>query len=104
MSPLAITAVLIWFIVAPCSAIAQTANNNCPPGSTIYIDPRLAPQRPIVTREQYISHMPYMGTPEQNQYFENAYHMQNQPIQMPFKDGYVLIHPHNPCIQQYVGK
>ncbi len=32
------------------------------------------------------------------------YYNQNQPIQLPYRDGIVLISPHDPCIQQYLGK
>jgi hypothetical protein len=27
-----------------------------------------------------------------------------QPIEVPFRGGVVLIHPRDPCIQQYLGK
>lgn len=98
----------LWFtagavLLASYPAVADT---SCPPGSTIYIDPRLVPQRPIVTREQFIAFA--IGsdrtTAEEKSRFDKMYYEQNQPIQIPFKDSIVLIHPHNPCIQQYLGR
>jgi hypothetical protein len=32
------------------------------------------------------------------------YLQQGQPIEVPFRGGVVLIHPRDPCIQQYLGK
>ena len=93
--------VLAVLVLAVSQARAQS--NICPPGSTIYIDPRLAPRRPIVTREQFVAPRNWMTEEESRRLDEMAYE-QNQPIQVPFRDGVVFIHPHNPCIQQYLGK
>jgi hypothetical protein len=87
-------------VFVPQSAVAQ-----CPPGTPIYIDPRLAPQRPQVSREQFeaITANP-SGSDEEKKRISDYYYNQNQPIQLPFRDGIVLINLRNPCIQQYLGK
>jgi hypothetical protein len=41
-------------------------------------------------------------TPAQRQYLTEQMMEQNQPIQMPFRNGYVLIDPKDLCHQQFV--
>jgi len=41
-------------------------------------------------------------TPEQRQYWTELMMNQNQPIQMSFRNGYVLIDPNDLCHQQFV--
>ncbi|HXX52416.1 MAG TPA: hypothetical protein VEI98_14180 [Xanthobacteraceae bacterium] len=81
----------------------QRARAQCSPNDKIYIDPRLVPQRPRVSREQFINGG-LGATDEERRRLDEAYYSQNLPIQMPYGNGYVLIHPTNPCIQQYIGK
>jgi hypothetical protein len=40
---------------------------------------------------------------EMEKYWTEIYLHQNQPIQMPYGTGIVLIDPVDPCVQQYVG-
>jgi hypothetical protein len=80
----------------------QSASAQCPAGIHIYIDPRLVPQRQKVTREQYIRTManPWVDKNVKDYIFK-SYISQNQPIEVPFRGGTVLISPTDPCIQQY---
>jgi hypothetical protein len=75
----------------------------CAQNDHIYIDPRLVIQRPHYTREQM---MAVMGHPELSEEAKgkilSQYREQDQPIQMPFGNGYVLISSTNPCIQQFI--
>lgn len=84
----------------------QLAAAQCPAGAKIYIDPRLVPRRPQMTKEQFQSIMstPPSILPEaERQRARDTYFNQNQPVQMPFRNGSVLISPHDPCIQQFIG-
>jgi hypothetical protein len=83
----------------------QASAVECPADSQIYVNPNLAPQRPIVTRQQLEMTManPY-ASDVQKKNVSDFYYNQNQPIQLPYRDGIVLISPHNPCVQQYLGK
>jgi hypothetical protein len=82
----------------------RTASAQCAPGNQIYIDPRLVPQRQHITPEQFQRIWSTPGMPEsvKNWAFD-AYHNQFRPIQIPFRDGTVLISPTDPCVQQYIG-
>ena len=71
----------------------------------IYIDPRLVPLRPQVSREQFVRMMANSNVPDwekHNTY--NLYMNQNQPISMPYNGGIVLVAPHDPCIQQFIPR
>jgi hypothetical protein len=80
----------------------QRARAQCAPNDKIYIDPRLVPQRPRVSREQFING----GLPhdEERRRLDEAYYSQNLPVQMPYGNRYVLISPTDPCIQQYIER
>jgi hypothetical protein len=82
----------------------SAASAQCPPNAKIFIDPRLAPQRMQVSRNQFVAVManPYSDE-EAKKRITEAYFSQYQPIQMQFGNGVVLISPTNPCIQQYIG-
>jgi hypothetical protein len=76
---------------------------ECSPNDKVYIDPRLVPHRPQITREQFVSLLanPYVSDAFKQQAIEAA-RTQNDPIRMPMDNGYVLISPTNPCIQQFI--
>jgi len=85
------------------AALNFAAAQQCPPGTKIYIDPRLVPQR---TRHSFESAV-RVGASQflsdaAKRRFEEEYANQNKPIQMQYGNGYVLIAPHDPCIQQYI--
>jgi hypothetical protein len=85
--------------------LGQASAVECPAGTQIYVNPNLVPQRPMVTREQFekIMASPYASV-VQKKNVTDFYYNQNQPIQLPYHDGIVLISPQNPCVQQYLGK
>jgi len=55
------------------------------------------------TQEQVVNVLAseYLSEASKQQTLE-AYRTQNDPIRMPMQNGYVLISPANPCIQQFV--
>jgi len=96
-------------LVVGAAAIAdgclQSAAAQCAAGIRIFIDPRLVPQRPQVSSEQFREALANpMTPPNVRDMVMKLYYEQNQPIQVPFRDGVVLISPKDPCIQQYLGK
>ena len=90
-------------IAAVVSLGSLPAVAECGPNDTVYIDPRLVPRRPHVTQEQVVNVLAseYLSEASKQQTLE-AYRTQNDPIRMPMQNGYVLISPANPCIQQFV--
>ena len=66
------------------------------------IDPNLVPRRPRITQEVIKSAM-FAGRPE-TEILElwRMYYEQDQPIRMPYRNGYVLIDPKDLCHQQFV--
>ena len=80
-----------------------SANAQCAPTDKIYIDPRLVPQRSApspgnmagILASRFLS-------PEAKQQLLQQYQQQGQPIVVPYGTGKVLVHPSNPCIQQYI--
>ena len=78
---------------------------QCAPTDKIYIDPRLVPQRQLMSRDTF-----YHTTGDfdldyfQKQRAANIYFNQYQPIQIPFNGGIVLVSPNDPCVQQYIGR
>ncbi len=90
----------------------QAANAQCGPNDKIYIDPRLVPLRPAYNstpqQQDAIAHFliePSVPDWQKKAFMENLARQQrlaNEPIVMPFTGGSVLIHPQNPCIQQFV--
>src|SRR5208283_3244985 len=70
----------------------RTASAQCAPGSQIYIDPRLVPQRQHMSHEQAMRILSTPGMPESvKNWALDAYYSQFQPIQIPFRGGTVLI-------------
>lgn len=75
----------------------------CGPSDHVYIDPRLVIQRPHYTQEQMKATMNSEAlSGEAKAKILSQYREQDQPIQMPWGNGYVLISSLNPCIQQFV--
>jgi hypothetical protein len=97
-----ILAMLVGVVTA--DAASGGANAQCPPGAQIFIDPRLVPGRPQISPEgfQAVLANPWISEQQKQQYL-NLYLNQYQPIQMPYRNGIVLISPTNHCIQQYPG-
>ena len=81
----------------------QSAGAQCPASAKIYIDPRLVPQRPKMSRERYAAILADPNISEDDKkWARDVYLNQYQPIQMPFRNGYVLISGTDYCIQQYI--
>jgi hypothetical protein len=82
-----------------------SAHAQCAPTDKIYIDPRLVPQRPSISREQMLAFSlnPRISSADRMRMWE-MYQSQfsGQPIVVPYGTGTVLVHPTNPCIQQYI--
>jgi hypothetical protein len=75
------------------------AHAQCAPEDKIYIDPRLVPQRPSVPEGSIGGIMASRFlSPEAKQQLLQQYAQRNQPI----GKGTVLVHPTNPCIEQYI--
>jgi hypothetical protein len=94
----------IGFVIAGIAAIVcalSAAHAQCADTDKIYIDPRLVPKRGNMTPEQLnaIMHSPGI-TPEARNYLLGQY--MQKPIEVPYGTGRVLVHPTNPCIQQYI--
>jgi hypothetical protein len=83
----------------------QSAGAQCAPGRHIYIDPRLVPQRQHMSYDQVFRLLSTPGIPDNvRNWALESYYSQNQPIQVPFRGGTVLVSPTDPCIQQYIGQ
>src|SRR5437660_1482988 len=80
-----------------------SAHAQCAASDKIYIDPRLVPKRPNISPEamQRILANPYADK-ETKQLLFQQYMQRGQPIEVPHGTGKVLVHPTNPCIQQYI--
>ena len=87
-----------------CGAFADgSAHAQCAPTDKIYIDPRLVPKPPNISREGMMAIMLNRNlTPEARGQMLQQYQQQGQPIVVPYGAGKVLVHPTNPCIQQYI--
>jgi len=80
-----------------------SAHAQCAASDKIYIDPRLVPQRPSPPEGSMGSLMASRFlSPEAKQQLLQEYAQRNQPIVVPYGTGKVLVHPTNPCIQQYI--
>ena len=80
-----------------------SAHAQCAPEDKIYIDPRLVPRPPNISREAMMAIM--LGrnlSSEDKTRMLQQYQQQGQPIVVPYGTGKVLVHPTNPCIQQYI--
>jgi len=89
--------------VLPLLLMIADAHAQCAPTDKIYIDPRLVPRRPQISEEAW-KHIGLSDTisPEQKAMFYRLLMQQNDPIEIPHGTGKVLVHPTNPCIQQYI--
>jgi hypothetical protein len=94
---------VLLVVAAQCLSFSEFALAQCGPSDHVYIDPRVVIQRPHYTREQM---MALMASPELSAEAKakslSEYREQDQPIQIPFSKGYVLISALNPCIQQFI--
>jgi hypothetical protein len=97
---------LAWvsIIILVTGASFQFARAQCAPGSKIFIDPRLVPHRGRMSQQQLHEAMrnPYVSE-KMRQWALQQYYSQDQPIQIPFRNGTVFVSPSDPCVQQYVG-
>jgi hypothetical protein len=83
-----------------------SAHAQCAPTDKIYIDPRLVP-KPLdcSPRRLQIIGLGELHNPTaigQAILLQCMRQGQNQPIRIPHGSGEVLVHPTNPCIQQYI--
>jgi hypothetical protein len=80
-----------------------SAHAQCAPTDKIYIDPRLVPKQPNISpgNMQGILASRFLS-PEAKAQILQQYQQQGQPIVVPYGTGKVLVHPTNPCIQQYI--
>jgi hypothetical protein len=82
-----------------------SAHAQCAPTDKIHIDPRLVPQRPHISPATMTGFMlnPKISSADRMKIWE-MYQSQfgGQPIVVPYGTGKVLVHPTNPCIQQYI--
>jgi hypothetical protein len=82
-----------------------SAHAQCAPTDKIYIDPRLVPRPPNISREAMMAIMLNRNlTPEARGQMLQQYQQlgQGEPIVVPYGTGKVLVSPTNPCIQQYI--
>jgi len=80
-----------------------SAHAQCAPTHKIYMDPRLVPKRPNISPEAMARMLgsDYVDK-EIKRRLSQQYMQQGEPIVVPFGTGKVLVHPTNPCIQQYI--
>jgi hypothetical protein len=97
--PVAQVVLLLTGMIADYSA----AHAECAATDKIYIDPRLVPKPLRCSREDLMGMMVSRNTPPETKNFILQQCMQQgQPIVVPYGTGKVLVHPTNPCIQQYI--
>jgi hypothetical protein len=87
-----------------CSVFADgSAHAQCAATDKIYIDPRLVPKQRHYTLQQFqaIMNAPHIS-PEMKAQVWRDVQQRGQPIVVPYGTGNVLVHPDNPCIQQYI--
>ena len=94
---------VLLLAIAQCLSLSAGALAECRPSDRVYIDPRLVVQRPHYTPDQMngVMNSPELSAETKGKIY-SQYREQNQPIQMPFGNGYVLISAENPCIQQFI--
>jgi hypothetical protein len=80
-----------------------SAHAQCDPTDKIYIDPRLVPRPHSPSPEGCGALMlPNNMNPAISQQLLQQCMQRGQPIVVPYGTGKVLVHPTNPCIQQYI--
>jgi hypothetical protein len=92
--------VIYCAMLLACSTASPHA--QCAPTDKIYIDPRFVPQRPNISPEAMARIFAGHGDQAITRRMFQQYQQQGQPIVMPYGTGKVLVHPTNPCIQQYI--
>jgi hypothetical protein len=93
---------IIYCVMLVACSMAS-AHAQCAPTDKIYIDPRLVPQRPNISRDDMVNTLASRRlNEERKQRLYEQYKQQDQPIVVPYGTGKVLVHPTNPCIQQYI--
>jgi hypothetical protein len=81
----------------------SAAHAQCAATDKIYIDPRLVPKRyPVSPGTMQGLMLDKNVDPAIRDYLVEQYFQRDQPIVVPFGTGKVLVHPTNPCIQQYI--
>jgi hypothetical protein len=78
---------------------------QCAATDKIYIDPRLVPRRAEPTPQEaqaMLLHRNHRPADAFDQAILQQYFQKGQPIVVPYGTGKVLVHPTNPCIQQYI--
>jgi hypothetical protein len=94
---------VLLLAVAQCLSFSELALAQCAAKDHVYIDPSLVPHRPQISQDQMRGIMSDPRIPwEQKMQFQSLYLSQGQPVQMPMGNGYVLISPLNPCVQQFI--
>jgi hypothetical protein len=80
-----------------------SAHAQCGAEDKIYIDPRLVPKPPNISPNNMMGILANpMLSPEAKAEMYKQYQQQGQPIAVPYGTGKVLVHPTNPCSQQYI--
>jgi len=80
-----------------------SAHAQCADTDKVYIDPRLVPKRLNIPRESMEAILLGRTIPwETKNYYLQQYQQRDQPIEVPYGTGKVLVSPTNPCIQQYI--
>ena len=80
-----------------------SAHAQCAASDKIYIDPRLVPKRLNISPNNMMGIMANPDlSPEAKAEMYQRFLQQGQPIVVPYGTGKVLVHPTNPCIQQYI--
>jgi hypothetical protein len=90
-------------LAASKSAGPGQPNLPMPNGSGIYVDPHLVQRRPQLSHAQILD---IMSNPSLDivtkQGYQQQYQQQNQPIEVPYPGGHVIIDPLNPTRQQFI--
>src|SRR5215510_10356007 len=103
---------LIGFFIAGIAAIVcavSAAHAQCAATDKIYIDPRLVP-KPLNCSRDMMGAGAWLNAPQGQppiQLYRKwlrrcTQQAQGRPIRIPYGTGKVLVHPTNPCIQQYI--
>jgi hypothetical protein len=101
LTGMALAQVVLVGIIA--DGFYSAAHAQCAPTDKIYIDPRLVPQPPNITRRGMFGVLKDDNMdPGVKQRLLQQYMQQGQPIVVPYGTGKVLVSPTNPCIQQYI--
>jgi hypothetical protein len=89
--------ILVGGIIA--NGFYSAAHAQCAPEDKIYIEPRLVPRPPSPEACRALG---LSGPHPGDEYLARQCSQRGQPIVVPYGTGKVLVHPTNPCIQQYI--